>query len=346
MRKNSGNILLIFLSIAAVVTVILTGYFWWQKNQSPSNSPSVLTWEECLKIPEAKVLQSYQEQCVTPDGRKVTQPLSDSEKQKLRPPAADQTANWKTYISKQYSYLFEYPAGWYLHEYPDGQLIQIDDRPLPESLPQGEGPFYSGYIEVSVLPKAAPREVQVSDPVGTKKCEGSAYCVQLISKFTLDNKNGARLNLTPLNNPTDIVYLYEIDLGTKRIKIVNPSKEKLKILDQILSTFKFLDRNTLNGSSGIYGVATLGPTCPVERPGQTCTAPFVGTIELVRQAGDSAEITSVNTNQDGSFRVSLAPGDYVAERTDTKIFNLSKTKIQVVDNQFTKVNIEFDTGIR
>ena len=42
--------------------------------KNKTNTIKPLTWEDCLKLSGAKVLQSYPAVCVAPDGRRVTQP--------------------------------------------------------------------------------------------------------------------------------------------------------------------------------------------------------------------------------------------------------------------------------
>lgn len=108
-------------------------------------------------------------------------------------------------------------------------------------------------------------------------------------------------------------------------------------------------------SSGIYGTATIGPTCPgAQREGQICEKPYQGTIVigkniLIPGKPDSfEEKIRFQTNSDGGFRVDLPSGDYVAKAADAGFdrFNFSKTLIHVLNNKFTKVDILFDTGIR
>jgi len=107
-------------------------------------------------------------------------------------------------------------------------------------------------------------------------------------------------------------------------------------------------------TSGIFGVATIGPTCPgPQRIGQVCEKPYQGTIAIGTQVqtqsntGEFKEIKRITTNSDGRFRVSLPPGDYVAKRLDSPmLYGLAKTSIRVDAGRFSEVNILFDTGIR
>ncbi len=132
MEKRRGNVLVVLLGAVLIISAGAAGYFWWQKNQSPSNSPSVLTWEECLKIPGAKQLMTYPGQCVTPEGRQVTQPLSNDEKKKLQTPSINPAAAWKTYTDSAHNFSIMYPATWSVMIDNDSSIIFSDPQlPVP-----------------------------------------------------------------------------------------------------------------------------------------------------------------------------------------------------------------------
>lgn len=105
-------------------------------------------------------------------------------------------------------------------------------------------------------------------------------------------------------------------------------------------------------TGGIYGKATFGPTCPgAQRIGQNCSAPFVGTIVIGRQTGldnggSFEEVTRFQTKEDGSFRVSLPPGDFVAKQLSSGSYWFSKIQIHVGRSGYNNLDLTFDTGIR
>lgn len=101
--------------------------------------------------------------------------------------------------------------------------------------------------------------------------------------------------------------------------------------------------------SGIYGVATMGPTCPAERdpPDPGCAdRPYQG--ELVALRGGSVAAT-FSTSADGAFNVTLAPDEYTirqpgdASRLPTCA---SEGPIIVVTGTWTRADVSCDTGIR
>ena len=62
----------------------------------------------------------------------------------------------------------------------------------------------------------------------------------------------------------------------------------------------------------VSGVATAGPVCPVERPGDSACAPRpVGGAVIVVTRPDGSEVARVTTAADGRFSVDLPAGDYV-----------------------------------
>ncbi len=50
---------------------------------------SVATFDECVKASGSKMTLMYPGTCTTRDGKTFTQPLSDEERERLRPPAAE-----------------------------------------------------------------------------------------------------------------------------------------------------------------------------------------------------------------------------------------------------------------
>ena len=64
--------------------------------------------------------------------------------------------------------------------------------------------------------------------------------------------------------------------------------------------------------TGVEGVVTIGPTCPVVQVGQDCPdQPYAADLTVANPHGKI--IASTSADADGQFRISLAPGDYVLE---------------------------------
>jgi hypothetical protein len=107
--------------------------------------------------------------------------------------------------------------------------------------------------------------------------------------------------------------------------------------------------------SGITGQTTVGPTCPVSRPGYLCPPGHVR-VWLVLSRADWPAIFSISrTDAAGRFRVGLPPGNYTlrVERPGA-VFNGSQAPflrrsvlpVRVHPHSFTTVPLGFDSGIR
>jgi hypothetical protein len=101
-----------------------------------------------------------------------------------------------------------------------------------------------------------------------------------------------------------------------------------------------------DGSSGLRGVAFVGPQCPVEVEGSPCPdAPFAGEVRVTR--GDDV-VAQVSTDDQGRFEVSLDPGIY----TITAVIDAGgppsavPQEVTVAQDRFTDVQLEVDSGIR
>jgi hypothetical protein len=103
------------------------------------------------------------------------------------------------------------------------------------------------------------------------------------------------------------------------------------------------------GGTGITGLATAGPVCPVEQPGDPNCAPrpVAGAFIVVSDAS-GAEVGTTITRADGSFDLQLAPGDYVVQGrpVDGLMGAPGLVSVTVRDGSLVKVELAYDTGIR
>jgi len=105
-------------------------------------------------------------------------------------------------------------------------------------------------------------------------------------------------------------------------------------------------------TSGFYGVAMLGPTCPVQRdpPDPACAdKPYNGTLALTTSDG-ARTVTTFQPDAQGAFNVSVAPGTYDVQRADAGASSLprcaAERPIVVTQGAWTLANVSCDTGIR
>jgi hypothetical protein len=101
--------------------------------------------------------------------------------------------------------------------------------------------------------------------------------------------------------------------------------------------------------SGIRGLVTLSPTCPVQVEGDPdpCWTPYAATLEIHEQASDKL-VTTVTSGADGHFEVRLAPGTYriVPQVAEVLPIAAPVEDIVVAAGRFTEVQVDFDSGIR
>jgi hypothetical protein len=98
--------------------------------------------------------------------------------------------------------------------------------------------------------------------------------------------------------------------------------------------------------TGIRGVVTLGPQCPVESESSPCPdRPFQG--QVTATSGDGST-TTVATDAGGRFAMDLAPGTYtvVAVTSGGGPPTAVPQTVTVRDGTYTQVTLEVDTGIR
>ncbi len=102
-------------------------------------------------------------------------------------------------------------------------------------------------------------------------------------------------------------------------------------------------------ASGIEGQVLIGSTCPVLREGTPCPdQPYQATI-AVWNAGRTQKVHTFTTDEDGRFRVPLAPGEYYIDPQPPNP-GVPPTPIPqavtVPPDRFVQITIEYDSGIR
>ena len=98
--------------------------------------------------------------------------------------------------------------------------------------------------------------------------------------------------------------------------------------------------------SGVRGHVLYGPTCPVQRPGQTCVRPYAAWITIRREPKGTV-VARVHAGADGRFSIRLRAGDYLLVPGNGKPFPRAKSQsVSVRRHRFTTVTIRFESGIR
>ena len=99
--------------------------------------------------------------------------------------------------------------------------------------------------------------------------------------------------------------------------------------------------------TAIEGVITVGPTHggPV-RPGMISSRPLANTTFIV--GNENGAVAEFTTDEQGRFKVSLAPGHYTVTKKDKQkgIGRYGPFEVDVTAGQTTKVEWQCDTGMR
>jgi hypothetical protein len=103
--------------------------------------------------------------------------------------------------------------------------------------------------------------------------------------------------------------------------------------------------------SGVTGLVHVGPQCPVETAGNPCEDQPAANADVTvseQIPGDSYTagkvVARTTTNPDGTYRILVAPGDYVVTAQAGMSCELMDTR--VTNGAFATVDIPCDTGIR
>lgn len=104
-------------------------------------------------------------------------------------------------------------------------------------------------------------------------------------------------------------------------------------------------------TSGVAGQVHLGPQCPVETVDDPCDDKPAADVEVTvseQVPGDSYTagrvVATGRTGGDGTFRIAVAPGEYVV--TAKAGMSCELMDARVVASQFVTVDVPCDTGIR
>lgn len=102
----------------------------------------------------------------------------------------------------------------------------------------------------------------------------------------------------------------------------------------------------------LEGQASIGPLTPVERVGVPTPTPSPAVCTArglaIFSANSTTPVTSFNLRPDCTFRVALAPGDYIV-RLKSGGFGFSKDlprTVTIQRGQTTRLDVHIDTGIR
>jgi len=99
-------------------------------------------------------------------------------------------------------------------------------------------------------------------------------------------------------------------------------------------------------SSGLRGLVTRGPIAPVCAAGQPCSEPAKDVTLVFSRNG--RVVRRARTNDQGRYRVALAPGLYAVRLTPKPSIGrgLEPVRARVLRARFRRFDFSIDTGIR
>jgi hypothetical protein len=98
-------------------------------------------------------------------------------------------------------------------------------------------------------------------------------------------------------------------------------------------------------NSGIEGQVLIGPSCPVVREGEECPdQPYQATLTVSSPKGE--RIVQIQTDEEGRFKIPLAPGEYILHPETENITFAEELTVIVEEGNFTQVIVNYDSGIR
>ena len=105
-------------------------------------------------------------------------------------------------------------------------------------------------------------------------------------------------------------------------------------------------------SSGVEGVVTIGPTCPVQRvlPDPDCIdRPYAGAVIVLLTQEDGREVTRATSGADGRYRIVAPLGVYTLKPLSPpgQPFPVAPSqRVIVPESGFVRVDVQYDSGIR
>ena len=117
----------------------------------------------------------------------------------------------------------------------------------------------------------------------------------------------------------------------------------LGVMILILATCSAKPQTT---DSGIEGQVFIGPICPVVQVGQECPdQPYQAILTVNSLEGE--RIAQVQTDEEGRFKIPLKPGEYILHPESPNALPFAQEQeFKVEDGKFTRLTVNYDSGIR
>ena len=172
-------------------------------------------------------------------------------------------------------------------------------------------------------------------------------------KFDTDSKCIVETNTLPC---LAMSTSFDVAFGGKKVSITGVYNEDKSVVIKRLSVVQNVDTKDIGGGSilpydsGVEGVVTIGPTCPVMREGDTSCSdkPYLTSIQIIQIGSPkSSPFATVQTDKNGKYKIMLPPGDYALQPVGGPVLPRCETQeVTLVPAKIIKMDLYCDTGIR
>lgn len=220
-QPKQSNFLVTLLSVLLLFSISIAGFFAYQTQKL---------------VKELTLLKSEQKIIDTPEPIIKPLPTMASE--------IDPTTNWKTYTNTKLKFSFRYPSN----------LLTIIQNPDQNT----EEIFFTDSIEEKIKVEncikqiecySYPSRIYVNSTTKDANLSFEDYLIKIgysqgndMQKVFIDNKESLKINFTGIGSGSNVFVPINnqkiIQISTNSIQ---EEQKNLKILDQILSTFRFLE---------------------------------------------------------------------------------------------------------
>ena len=272
-------------------------------------------------------------------------------KQKIQLTSLDKTASWKTYINEDYGFEFKYPENLEVN-------IQFDQKNV-NLKPENPNNETFNWFQMSLSNK---ENIELFDFSLSINHPGVGFeGMEEVSEATI-NIDGVQFRKDVLlytdddykvNNSGKGLILYGFHSGDNGYMVV-ADKSFEKLLDQIISTFKFTKPSIFSSKGTLTGHVDIGPFCPVEQEGKPCPVPpeAYSSVKIkiyLNYPSPNTLISTANVDSNGNYSLELNPGEYVVAVESP--YGLGETEYndapeEIRAGKINVLNFTIDTGIR
>jgi hypothetical protein len=257
-KPKSNKILLVGVALLLLAIIGAAAYLFFQNQSSPTVQPT--SYEECTKAEGSVIQESYPATCVTKDGNRFVQPISEEDEKEMFEceegyvPLYEggvfggcfgDTSSWTTISSTAYPVQLKHPPNWSYYPNATNNELKL--------------PYVRGFSETNET---------ISDSsgcaihIGTGGGSGPSNNITN-ETILIDGKSFTKKTWSENGKPVYISYLTEIQIPNFELLYAWISDENSTqcqaTIDQILSTFEFKDTDPPSGWID-HSFTTLGLT--------------------------------------------------------------------------------------